>query len=715
MVRLLGWITPVLVLVCGCDAFYDLTGLPRPDGPGETAKVGLKQFESATEFQQYFTAQVSAEHRYNRGGGAVTGGVEDLAFDAGTIPSPDAEAAPTAPSEGSGEDAAPPEDFSTTTTQEAGVQEADIIKNDGQTIYVLSDSTLRIVQADPGEALQELAAVELEGHGSDLYLLDDRVVALTRPSVSVGVPEPLVAQEWIAPPFHYQSRVQVTVIDVADRAAPTIESTSWFEGNLASSRMIGDVLHLVLANYPDFYAPVIAFRDGEVAVAEVSTDEILPDFMVDAVDGEPVGGNTVDWADFYYPLDPDGYGTTTVVSMDVNDPASFRSVGVLAHPGNIYASTAALYLTDSSYDVFGDVRQLTDIYKFAFTDDGPVLEAVGAVPGRILNQYSMSEYDGYLRVATTVDRRGFFGWDGSPSTNHVYVLADEADNLNIVGRAEDLAPGEEIYSARFSGPRGYLVTFEQIDPLFTIDLSNPADPRVVGKLKVPGFSTFIIEMDENHLLTIGRNALTDGGFVLPQGVQLSIFDISNFADPQLKFTELIGTPDAWSEALHNPKALTYFAAGDLLAVPIEIYNYGFGMPETDVAVERRDETDTGEDEDEPVRDILPPPDEFRGVHVYRVTPEGGFDSLGRMSTAMDGDHYYSSFTRGVFMNDNVFAVTNHGVVGAPVAAVDTAPWQVSFPQSFPDEFPWDDEEGDGGTVTGSGGATSEETASRGGP
>ena len=714
MVRLLGWITPVLVLVCGCDVFYDLTGLPRPDGPAVTGKVGLKQFESAAEFREYFTAQVSAEYSYNRGGGAVLGGGGDLAFDEGAIPQSDADAAPSAPSEGSGEDATPPEDFSTTTTQEVGVQEADVIKNDGQTIYVLSDSMLRIVQADPGEALEELAAVPLEGYGSDLYLLGDKVVALTRPNVSIGVPEPLIAQEWIAPPFHYESRVQVTVIDVTDRAAPTIESTSWFEGNLASSRMIGDVLHLVLASYPDFYAPVIGFRDGDVMVAEVSVDEILPDFMVDEGDGDPVGGNTVDWPDFYYPLDPDGYGTTTVVSMDVNDPASFRSVGVVAHPGNIYASTAALYLTDSDYDHFGDVRQMTDIYKFAFTDDGPVLAAVGAVPGRILNQYSMSEYDGYLRVATTVDRWGFSGWDESLSTNQVYVLAEEADSLSIVGRAENLAPGEQIYSARFSGPRGYLVTFEQIDPLFTIDLSNPTDPRVVGKLKVPGFSTFIIEMDENHLLTIGRDAPMDGGFVIPQGVQLSIFDISNFADPQLKFTELIGAPDAWSEALYNPKALTYFAAGEMLTLPVEIYNYGFWLPEDDIVIEPGREIDIGEEENQPVMDVLPPPDEFRGVYVYCVTPETGFDFLGRMSTAMGEDYRYSSFTRGVFMNDNVFAVTGCGIVGAPVAAVDTAPWQVSFPQSFPDTFLSDDEEGGEGTVINSGEASAEETASDGG-
>jgi len=713
MTRMLCLLTPLLLVLAGCDAFFDLTGLPRPDdGPNantthpETGKADLKQFKSATEFQDYFTSQVSTDSRYGIRGGGANGEMTDVAFDesqAGGDAAPpppsvveggDAGAAPTSTADDGG--ASTSDGYSTTTTQEEGVQEADVIKNDGTYIYVLSDSVLHIVQADPGESLQELPSVPLEGYGRDLYLLEDKVVALTRPSVAYDGPEPLAAQGMIAPPFCYRSRVQVTVVDVADRSNPVIESTTWFEGDLSSSRMIGDVLHLVLVNYPEFFAPVLEFRDGQPVVADVDADTILPNYEVAVAGGAPVSGNTVDWPNFYYPIDPDGYGMTMVVSLNINAPEDFQSVGVVAYPGNVYASTEALYLTDSNYNFFGDMRQLTDIYKFALTDDGPLLTGVGAVPGRILNQYSMSEYEGYLRVATTVNDRGF--WSESESSNNVYVLADAGDELDIVGRAEGIALGEEIKSARFSGSRGYLVTYEQIDPLFTMDLSDPTNPRVVGELKVPGFSTFIIEMDEDHLLTVGEGA-DDDSFGWTRGVQLSIFDISDFTNPQRAFTKHIGDPDAWSEALYNPKAFTYFAAGDLLALPVEIYSYGYAIQDdvlpTDIdepgegSDSEGDEGDEGdEDVDVPSPEELPPPpDEFLGLYVYRVTPESGFEFLGRMSTVVDEGYYYSAFTRGVFMNANVFAACERGVFGAPLTDVNSVPWRVIFPDPSPDDYP----------------------------
>ncbi len=737
MMRTIRWLAPLLLVLAGCNAFYDWIGQPPP-GPnppsgGDNAKADLRHFASAEEFKQYFTAQVAADYRSGlRGGGdmMVDGQAQPPptpANDTGGTGPP-----PAGPTGGGDESAPPPGGFSGTTTQEEGVQESDIIKNDGQYIYVLANSygyissvdnpagsLLRIVQADPGEALQELSSVPLEGYGQDLYLLNDQIVVLTLPSVFLGDPMPLTAQEMIAPPIsYYQPRVLVTVIDVADRANPVIRSTTWFEGDLSSSRMIDDVLHLVLVNYPSFFMPLMEFRGDMPTVPDVNPDVILPDYQVEVSGEDPVSGDTTDWTDVYYPLNPDGYGMTTVISLNVNDPAGFHAVGVVAYPGNIYASTEALYLTNSNYDYFGDMRQSTDIYKFAFTDNGPELRAVGSVPGRILNQYSMSEYQEYLRVATTVDQTGSFGGQLTPSTNNVYVLGEDGEALSIVGRAENLAPGEQIYAARFSGPRGYLVTFQQTDPLFTLDVSDATNPRVVGELVVPGFSTFIIEMDANHLLTVGQGTLTEGPRVIPQGVQLSLFDISDFAHPQLLFhPELIGEPDAWSEALYNPKALTYFAAQHLLALPVEIYNYGFAMmgggggievPPTEPDGEP-DTTTNGETEPPPP--TPPMPEGFRGLYVYRVTPENGFEALGRMSTdIMNEGWYFPGFTRGVFMNDNVFAATDLGVVGAPVTAVETTtPWVVTFPDPWPPA-----DSGGGGTVVGDQVNATETSGSNGG-
>ncbi|MCP4590838.1 MAG: hypothetical protein GY842_08835 [bacterium] len=702
MMRCMVWCMPVLMLVGGCDVLGEIAGWPPSEvpgngntntGPTESGKVELEQFESEAAFKAYFTDQVETDQRYDRAGDGGTFAVDDADAAPTSEEGPPAEPTGGGEAQGdanSGDEGGGDDGFSTTTTQEEGVQEGDIVKNDGTYVYVLSESTLHIVQADPGEALAELASLELEGYGRDLYLLQDHVVALTRPSVYYDLPVVLIAEDIVAPPGIYRSRTQVTVVDVTDRSNPVIESTSWFEGDLSTSRMIGDMLHLVLVNYPNYFSPFISYRDGEPVVADVSVEEILPDFQVAVAGDDPVSGNTVGWDDVYYPFDPDGYGMTTVVSLDINTPEAFKSAAVVAYPGNTYASTQALYLTDAEYDFFGGTRQTTDIYKVAFSDSGPLLTAVGAVPGRILNQYSMSEYQGYLRVATTIDRGGFAVALETPPANHVYVLAEEGEALNIVGRAENIAPNEEIRSARFSGERGFLVTFERTDPLFTLDMSNPRNPQVIGKLKVPGFSTFIMEMGEDHLLTIGQDAPTNGMFVWPQGVQLSIFDISDFSQPRLAYKELIGNPDAWSEALYNPKALTYYAEQDLLAVPVEMYNYGPEfMDDGDAAFDEEGDVDldadpaNGDQEDDAVdvvtvtvADALPPAEEFQGVMVYRVTPEAGFELLGQLPTGFDAGYYYSNFTRGVFMQENVFAVTDHVVAGAPVADVNSVPWVI---------------------------------------
>ena len=749
MMRTMRFLTPALLLLAGCSAFWDLTGLPNPadttppgGGTTDTAKAGLKQFGSASEFQAYFTSQVAAD----RGNGLSdsqgtldgTSNAPTAADESGATPGP-------AGSEGGG--GGTRDGHSDTTTQEEGVQESDIIKNDGQYIYVLTTSynpissvytgptsTLRIVQADPGASLAEVGGVDLDGYGQELYLFDNKVIALTVPTSFVEGPA-VDGAETSAPPMYFQPRVLVTVIDVTDHAAPAVASSSWFEGNLSSSRMIDQVLHLVIVNYPDFFMPLMDIRGGIPVVQDnLEVTTILPKYEVTVAGQDPVSGNMTEATDVYYPVNPDGYGMTTVLSLDIADPAGFDAVGILAYPGNVYASTSALYLTNSDYMWFwGDstTEQTTDIYKFDFTTNGPALKAVGTVPGRVLNQYSMSEYEGYLRVATTVDATGWFEEQGAPSTNHVYVLGQDGENLNIVGRLENIAEGEMIYSARFSGPRGYLVTFEQTDPLFTMDLSNPTSPQMVGRLEVPGFSTFIIELDANHLLTIGQDAhTTEDGFTIPEGVQLSIFDISDFAHPQLLFApEKIGEPDAWSEALYNPKALTYFAEQNLLALPIEIVNWnvevvdgGGATPVTepngpttapavaDAGTNSSDESevstngDDGTDDTSTNGDVEPveptdptQPEGFRGLYVYRVTTAGGFQFLGRINTEVSEDWWnYPSFTRGVFMNGNVFAVTDLSIGGAPVETVTETPaWSVAFPNPYPDIFVG---EGDGGTT-----------------
>ena len=772
--------------MAGCEV--DLMALigrgGNQDGGGDPTPAGkrLIRFESADELGDYFIEQ--SKNSQSRGG--------DFFFDEDLALGGDgADAAPAPTGNGAADDAggntgsqnggefANPEDagtgdgntgdFSTTTEQEEGVQEADVIKNDGEYLYVLSRGNLRIVKATPVEEMEEMGSVDLRGYGFDMYLVGEKVVAITTPEFestpvdsfpvddgapgdpatdvvttnpSPGAPMPARSALLVAEYF-YQPRVQITVIDVADKANPHVLSRTQLDGNINSSRMIGNRLYLVMVHYPDFL-PLIAESVGAADSKDGGVSDVIPNIKIDVDGVNVVDGDVAEPTDFYRPVDQDGWGLTTVVSFDVDTPTDYQSQSVVGYPSNAYMSTEALYLTNTDYDFEGKMRETTDIYKFAVVEGGTELAATGSVPGRVLNQYSMGEHNGFLRLASTVGPTfNRLGQNTSESKNNVYVLEQVDDTLTVAGSVEGLAPGESIQSARFLGDRGFVVTFVQIDPLFTLDLSDPRDPKVVGELKVPGFSTFVTPMGENHLLTIGRDTNDDFGFVRADGVRLSIFDVTDFANPQLAHSETIGSGGAYSEALFNPKAFTYFEQRDLLAFPVEIYGFSedIGFADDGDSAGSDDDVDPGDVElengDEPLGDNTPvtdlpnepqgspgnegqtngsgassggspgvganttptepvdgdevpvdfidlppaPTDFFYGVYVYEVTPEGGFNSLGRISTAPEDGYYYgAAFSRGAFIGDYIYATTSEGVKAAAVTNVEEVVSKVDFPK-----------------------------------
>lgn len=794
--------------LAGCEVdLMALIGRGGQNGDGDPTPQGkrLVRFESADELGEYFVQQ--SKNSQSRGGDNFFFD-EDQALAGDGAEGGDASPAPTAngagddaggstgsdasnggnPSEpqDSGSDSNNNGDFSTTTEQEEGVQEADVIKNDGEYLYVLSRGNLRIVKATPVESMEEVSSVDLRGYGYDMYLVDDKVVAITTPEYEaipvdgfptnggtvdgIGVDdvtdppetepskEPAPATAQFIAEYYYQPRVQITVIDVADRANPHVLSRTQLDGNINTSRMIGNRLYLVMVHYPDFL-PLIAESASSSDLKNGGVSDIIPNIKVDVDGVNVVDADVAQPTDFYRPVDQDGWGLTTVVSFDVDSPTDYQSQSVVGYPANAYMSTEALYLTNTDYNYEGKMRETTDVYKFSVVDGGTELAATGTVPGRVLNQYSMGEHNGFLRLASTVGPAfGPISPFGSPeqSKNNVYVLEQVDDTLTVAGSVEGLAPGETIQSARFLGDRGFLVTFVQVDPLFTLDLSNPRDPKVVGELKVPGFSTFITPMGANHLLTIGRDTSEDFGFVRADGVRLSIFDVTDFANPVLAHTETIGSGGAYSEALFNPKAFTYFAQRNLLAFPVEIYNYSDGIDFAfdegsagdvgggvdgdddlgDVQLEggetmpgsnpsssdlpNQTQTSPGDpggtpttgggsggsagvaidpavdepvgDDDVPIDFIDLPPaptDFFYGVYVYEVTPEGGFNNLGRISTAPENGYYYgSAFSRGAFIGDYIYATTSEGIKAAMVTNVEEVVSSVDFPAPEFNEGPF---------------------------
>ncbi len=744
-----------LSTVAGCNVFIDFFQLLTP----ETGASDLIAFGSEKELVDYFKDQVVARNSptflFDRISideampvEAISG--EDGSFDQGESggSTGDTDAAPPQP----GGDDASGDNFSQTTTQETGVDESDVIKNDGEYVYMIDsssngDSVLRITRVFPADQMSVISETRIEGFGREIYLHDGKVIAMTSAggyydinvltpfeggiavdadlddaiaveppaqqtdpgdegSVDEGGAGGIADQDIdVLPPFglgesgYVRPYTTVTIIDIADTASPVTRSTTRFEGNVSSSRMINGVLHLVLANFQSYYIDILpAISTGDVStsdVAGVSASQVVPDFQQEK-DGEMSEGDILSWEGMFRPTDPDGYGIVTVVSLDVDNNASFSAVAVVAEPGLVYASTEALYLTDTQWNFQGQTRTTTDIYKLAVQDRGVTPIATGSVPGRILNQYSMGEHEGNLRVATTVDQSFTFNEQFIESQNNVYVLALEAgeDGLSIIGSVEGIAPGESIQSARFLGNRGYVVTFLQTDPLFTIDLADPRNPQVIGELEVPGFSTFLTPIDQDHLLAVGRY-IPPPGEIGSWGVQLSIFDVSDFANPTRSANVIIGQETgADSEAVWNPKAFTYYAEMGVVAFPIETYG-GFQFfegvdddPDSNGDIDLLPAQDDGTTVDaEPpaddgveiidVIDLIS--DTFRGVVVFDVSIESGLTEQGRISTEFEEIGFsYPWFTRGVFIEDRVYAVTNEGIRSAGIDDVDNADQSVAF-------------------------------------
>jgi len=589
--------------------------------PTEESVAGLIQFGSADELQRYFLDQGQMARRCH-GGGAMDGIGQFMLMPGAAAPE----------ATGGRQDGSEP--FSDTNLQEAGVDEADVVKTDGVHFFIAAKGQLRIVKARPPEDLAVVGQVEVPGQVEAMYLYDGKAVVLS--SVS-GVPGEQLA-------FAADGQTAVTVFDVSDVTEPTIVKSMVFDGWLNTSRRIEGRLRVILTMYaydvapqdPDTWRPRQYIGDGGGRF-------------------EAMG----QYDDFYHPVTPDGVGITSIVSVDLDDlGADPQSVSVLGDAEVVYASREALYLTDSKYGYGSTPRQTTVFHKFDITGDQVVYVGSGSVTGRVLNSFSLGEHEGYLRVATTV------GWMGGEGANtlrtQVHVLGESGSSLVQVGMLDGLAPGEDLYAARFVGDRGFLITFVKVDPLFVLDLSNPGEPRVEGELKVPGYGEYIHPMDENHLITLGKDADLDGEMVWYQGVQLCLFDVSDPNDPQLLDRVVLGTRGTESEALNDHHAFNYFADQDALAVPICLSEGGPGGP------------------------ILGEPT-FRGLYVYRVTPADGFELLGRIATQDKAPVYCGwwsngqDWTRSVFVDSDVYAVTSEVVRAAPLADVSSVPWSLDLP------------------------------------
>jgi uncharacterized secreted protein with C-terminal beta-propeller domain len=474
-------------------------------------------------------------------------------------------------------------DYSKTNIQVEGVDEADIVKSDGEYLYIVSGNNLTIVKAYPPEEAAVVSKITLDGGISGIFIKQNKL-AIFETDYSfytlydgIGVAESSSTVEErtkdeidIAPEesktiTYEPPTTSIKIYDISNKANPLLTRDYSIDGNYFSSRMVDDYVYIVVTMYTYY----------------TETDIALPRIQ------EKDDTEVIQATDIYYcDLSDSSYTFTTIAAININNDSQepTHETIVLGATSGIYVSQNNIYVTFPNYSYQEDETMKTAIQRIKIDKQTITIEATGEVPGYVLNQFSMDEHNGYFRVATTVHKWNMRTFAAEETTrNNVYVLDM---NLNIVGKLEDLAPGEQIYSARFMGNKCYVVTFRNIDPLFVIDLSNPATPKVLGELKVTGYSGYLHPYDENHIIGIGKETEYDAkeDFAWYQGIKISLFDVSDVSNPIEIDKFEIGDRGTDSPILYDHKSLLFDKEKNLLVIPVAVAeidenNYGDGVPD----------------------------------------------------------------------------------------------------------------------------------------
>ncbi|HWP96715.1 MAG TPA: beta-propeller domain-containing protein [Syntrophomonadaceae bacterium] len=533
-------------------------------------------------------------------------------------------------------------DYSQTNTQVEGVDEADLVKTDGQYIYQVNGSRVLIIRALPASQMQVAAEIKMDDSSfnpQEIYVDAGRLVLIGQSSQGPFYEPYLEDRKSFAPPLYPTNTTRALIYDISDPGHPYRIREVALEGSYLSSRKIGSSLYLVSNR------PINTYRIQ-------NDDQLLQPCYLDSA-----AGNTMKPIDydkiFYFP----GYVYPNYIMVAAVDLDSTKGIDVQSYLGrgdNIYASTNRLYIALTSYAYetkrSGDSAYLapenkTLLHCFDLKNGSIQYAAQGEVPGTIINQFSMDEYQGCFRIATTTGE----AWQQT-SQNNIYIL-DES--LAITGRLEGIAPGEKIYSTRFMGNRAFMVTFRTVDPFFVIDLSNPEQPAILGKLKIPGFSDYLHPYDENHIIGFGKDTVelkdvSGDNRAYYQGLKVALFDVSDVNNPVEMSRQIIGDRGTDSELLTNHKALLFSRDKNLLAFPVTVMTTG---------------------KENQTTNQTPPPYgsfSFQGAYIYHVDLENGLQFKGRISHLSSedyskaGDYWYDSdrnVQRILFINDTIYTLS----------------------------------------------------------
>ena len=547
-------------------------------------------------------------------------------------------------------------DYSRTNVQVQGVDEADIVKTDGEYIYSIHGNSVIIVKAYPVNEMKVASKIEMNDYPSEIFVEEDKLIVFGEKSYSyMGIP--------YFPVFSYPKSF-IKIYDVSDRQDPKLEKEIVISGSYVQSRMTDGYVYAIFTQ-PAYYHP-----SWPINLPEIS------------VDGR---SEVIEPGEIYYFGYPDSYYSfSTILSLDLGNLRHETKTFLLGDTQTVYASKSSLYIAYtkyySMYDFYDEFveeviipsspeglrqrikeispslskpermielqkaiddyfmerpmeleefynkvsenyvklerkivkeKERTIVYKFSMDGLDISYKGRAEVSGRLHNQFSMDEYEGKFRMATT---SGF----GDYQENDVYVFDEE---MNIVSKLEGIAPGESIYSARFIGDKLYLVTFRQIDPFFVIDLTE--EPKVLGYLKLPGVSDYIHPYDEDHLIGFGRDADEEGRV---KGIKISLFDVSDYSSPKEIYSYKFGEQGSYSQASYEHKAFLFSKEKHLLAVPATISDGTRFYP-------------------------------WRGIVVFNIDLNDGISLKGKIDHGKQ-PFWYNEVKRSLYINDVLYTISD---------------------------------------------------------
>ncbi|MFE8694776.1 beta-propeller domain-containing protein [Cytobacillus sp. FJAT-53684] len=521
------------------------------------------------------------------------------------------------------------QEHSETNVQVNGIDEADIVKTDGEYIFQLKDNTLQFIRAVPAEkmALEKVITYEQEFYPFQMYLQNDQLIVMG--TSYKGQPNEIKPADMKIAPIHETTKA--IIYNVKDKKNPVEIRQIEMEGTLLTSRLMDGKVYLIANKYPDYW---LLRENPEI--------DIRPRYSDSAGNSKM---QAVNYDEIQYFPESKETNFTNIAVIDLEKSTSKIALSTYLGSGDqLYMSKNNLYLAVTNYmplAIEGDqsVSPDTTIYKFTVNGMEVDFHTSSEISGTVLNQFSMDEYNGNFRIATT---KGQVWDDSRPSANNLYIL-DE--NLKQVGQLEDLARGERIYSARFMNDRIFIVTFKETDPLFVIDGSNPKQPKVLGELKIPGFSNYLHPYDENHLIGFGHDTkvIPNKGsnsqpLIFTDGVKLSLFDITDLSNPKEKFTEVIGGRGTYSQLNYDHKALLFDKKKNLFAFPITVYENGKSTNEMEW-----DSTFA-----------------FQGAYVYNIDLKKGFSLQSKVShhdSKAIYEEWEYSINRILYIGDTFYALS----------------------------------------------------------